>query len=174
MYKYAFAFQYQRVIEELITQYFRLDPFLLSVPWNQLLQNRRIALVPVPMTKKKESNRGFSPAFELTVVLARILSKRYEVQLQVFPSLLTKNDDTEVQAHKNRRQRLLSLQRTYSVNEVAVSEFCSYEPQALIVVDDILTTGATTTVVIEQVAKSKSIRELLKNKPIIRFTFANA
>jgi predicted amidophosphoribosyltransferase len=94
--------------------------------------------------------------------------------MQVFPSLLRKNDDNEVQAHKNRRQRLLSLQRTYSVNEVSVSEFCNYKPQVLIVIDDILTKGATTTAVIEQVAKNNSMREILKKKPIIRFAFASA
>lgn len=174
LYKYDAAFQYQRVIEQLITKYFEVDPFRIVNYWRKLLFMTRIALIPIPMTRKKESERGFSPAFEITVILARILNQLLFANstIKVFPSILKKQSDTIAQAKKNRRNRLLSLQKAYIVNPAAVDEFCNFSPQAIIVVDDVITTGATTTIAIEQLAKDQRVHKTIQKIPIVRFSFA--
>lgn len=174
VYKYEGAFQYQRVLEELILHYFRYDPFLLDVSWEKLCKNRRIALIPVPMTKKKQANRGFSPAYEIMLILARIIERVPGAEIAIFPTLVVKKEDIATQAKKKRMERLLSLHKTYAVNDAEVQSFCHFQPQIAIVVDDIVTTGATTNIVIEQIANNTFLRQTLKKVPILRFTFASA
>lgn len=172
-YKFRRQFQYQQVLAELIKQYFLLDPFhLLSCNFNS---GDKIALLPVPMHKRKQSDRGFSPAYELTLLLYREFFQNFSNEIEIFGHTITKVTDSSAQSSQKHRNRMLSLQRSIQILPENVSEasrLLKFAPTKLVIVDDILTTGATATVVIESLAKN--LPELCKNTERIVITFARS
>lgn len=174
VYKYDCAFQYQRDIEQLIAKYVCEDPFLLLKHLFGGESTTHVVLFPVPMSSKKQENRGFSPAFEFAVIVGRALRSRFALQVTVCTGLVKKVGDVTSQARKDRRQRLLSLQKEYQIIDSSVAEFVQQQVDFFVVVDDVVTTGATTTAVLETIMKNQNLREKLRNTPIIRFSFARA
>jgi len=126
------------------------------------------------MTTKKQEDRGFSPAYELSVIVGRALQAKYGCCVKICAGVVKKVGDVTSQARKDRRQRLLSLQKEYQVIESAVDEFTRQPIDLFVVVDDVVTTGATTTAVIEAIAKHNMLAEKLQKIPIVRFSFARA
>jgi len=89
------------------------------------------ALVFVPMTKKAIKKRGYNQS----ELLARQLSKR--VGLPVL-DVMEKKADTTRQAKLTRSERLMNLKGIFSVTDKA-----AVRDKRVVVVDDVLTTGAT-------------------------------
>lgn len=177
VYKFHSAFQYQRIIEKLVAEYVALDPFLLIRKLFSLKEAAmpiKIALVPIPMTKHKESERGFSPAREIATIFGRQLLKLGAAQVRLFPTLLIKTKETPAQSHKKRHERLLSLQKAYSSNKACYESLLRYNPTHLIIIDDVLTTGSTANVALEALVADAEVRPLLKMTRKILFTFARA
>lgn len=85
-------------------------------------------LVPVPCHTSKLRERGFAQASELSQYLSRKLGLPHQ-------ALLTKNDQGPPQKSLNREQRLKNLSRTFSAT--------SQVPDHCLLIDDVLTTGAT-------------------------------
>lgn len=91
----------------------------------------------VPMTIKAKRGRGFNQSERL----AEELSKRVNVPVE---SLLEKRGDTVRQARLGRDDRIKNLKTAFNVRNKAL-----IENKTILVVDDVLTTGAT----IESIAK---------------------
>jgi len=174
VYKYKQAFQYQQVIEDFAGDYIKIDPFLLVKTVFSSIDALNVVLFPIPMTTKKQEDRGFSPAYELSVIVGRALQAKYGCCVKICAGVVKKVGDVTSQARKDRRQRLLSLQKEYQVIESAVDEFTRQPIDLFVVVDDVVTTGATTTAVIEAIAKHNMLAEKLQKIPIVRFSFARA
>lgn len=85
----------------------------------------------VPMTEGKKRGRGYNQA----ELLAQNLSVRTGTP---YEELLVKEKDTERQATLNRADRLLNLKGTFKVRKGAL-----IEGRTIVLVDDVLTTGAT-------------------------------
>lgn len=85
-------------------------------------------LVPVPCHPSRLRERGFAQATEIS----HYLSKRLGLRQQ---ALLTKNNQGPPQKSLNREQRLKNLSNTFSANSKA--------PIHCLLIDDVLTTGAT-------------------------------
>ncbi|MCC7304181.1 hypothetical protein IT418_02080 [bacterium] len=126
------------------------------------------------MTRKKRDDRGFSPAYEFALIVGRLLRDMFECRVSVCPELLVKVTDSEAQAKKNRKQRLLALSKSYVLKEVLVSEFIEGKPQIVCIVDDVLTTGATTTTILDQFSINTRLKAYLKTILLVRITFASA
>lgn len=171
-YKYKGCYHLIREIQLLIQSYFRLDPFRYIVSCFDSFRKYRLLLIPVPMSKNKLAERGFSPAFELAVVLGRYLRDNYECSCFVSTNILTKKTGSLAQAKKTRQQRLLTLAREYSLLSESVPALLSLKPQAIVVVDDVVTTGATSTVMLDVLSTSPALKSLLISVPLIRFSFA--
>jgi ComF family protein len=95
-----------------------------------------VLLVPVPLTSKKEKQRGFNQSQKI----AKNLSLKTKIPLA--SNLLLKTKETPPQAKtKNKKQRLKNLKDCFLVNQ----RFCNphFFSQTIILIDDILTTGAT-------------------------------
>lgn len=116
------------------------EPFLVDLLLNAALPELRgagwTAVVPVPLHPVKEREREFNQADCLALPLARALGipmRRHLVQ-RVAP--------TQTQTHLTRSQRSGNVRRAFErrTNDRLVGE-------SLIVVDDVLTTGATTSAV---------------------------
>ncbi len=174
VYKYSYAFQYQREIERLVDEYFRCDPFLVLQKWVAHLSNKFIIILPVPMTKRKQEERGFSPAYELAIIIGREIQRKYSATVNICTTLFQKVTDGQAQARKNREKRLITLGKNYRINETYVQFFLQQKFDVLIVIDDVLTTGATMTVLIDLLKIHPQLCEFVKNKRIIRISFASS
>lgn len=102
-----------------------MAPLLAAFPDAQLL-------LPVPMTKRAVRRRGYNQA----VLLARELGGRSG--LPVAETMLLKTRETGVQKTLSRRERAENLQGSFRVRERALCR-----GKAIVVVDDVMTTGAT-------------------------------
>ncbi len=85
----------------------------------------------VPMTKKALRKRGYNQA----ELLCKEISKETGF---AYADLLEKTADTEHQAKLNRNERLTNLKNTFKVRNTAL-----VENKRIVLIDDVLTTGAT-------------------------------
>ncbi len=101
-----------------------------------LLSNLEIpsveAVIPVPLSKKRLVQRGFNQSY----LLASSVSKRLTVPL--LDDLLLKTRDTPPQSLLTREERLKNQKGSFKVN----SKYKKI-PQRVVLVDDVVTTGAT-------------------------------
>jgi ComF family protein len=90
------------------------------------------AIVPVPLTWRKQKARGYNQA--------EILAKAISISTGVpcFGDFFIKTHETESQTSKSRQERVENVAQAFEINE-------SYklEEDHILLVDDVLTTGAT-------------------------------
>ena len=89
------------------------------------------AIIPVALHSKKQQERGFNQAEELSLVLGK------KVKVPVW-NCLSRSRETVSQASQNRRERLRSPQGSFELMRRFDVRGCS-----LLIVDDVLTTGTT-------------------------------
>lgn len=94
-----------------------------------------IALVPVPLHKRKKRKRGYNQAEELAREIMRVLPEGVS---EVRTDILKKHVDTIPQARlRNRRERLENPEGLFTALPATV------RPSAIFIIDDVSTTGAT-------------------------------
>ena len=89
-------------------------------------------IVPVPLHKARRKERGFNQAW----LLARHLSRRTQVPLM--DRVLVRHRSTAVQAGLSRGQRLRNIRGAFGVADPT-----AVRKRAVLLVDDVFTTGAT-------------------------------
>ncbi len=87
-------------------------------------------IIPVPMTKKKESRRGYNPA----ALLARSVARRCD--LAVAENVLYKVRETKPQSRLKGEARILNVRDAFACKRELIGE-------NVLLVDDIYTTGNT-------------------------------
>lgn len=98
-----------------------------------------LLVVPVPLHRSKHSQRGFNQARSLArEALAALRTTHPHLKLTLAPSALMRLRPTGSQAGLTPRQRRLNVRGAFSVTEHA-----AVAGKHLLLVDDILTTGAT-------------------------------
>lgn len=97
--------------------------------WLQNFEENRIILVPIPLSSKRQRERGYNQ-------VERILEPLKD-QYQIL-KLLKKISDTKPQTTLNRQERLQNLAGTIITKDVPKTEGLIY-----IIVDDVTTTGTT-------------------------------
>ena len=96
-------------------------------------------VVPVPLHRSKHALRGFNQARALAEEALRALSKTHpEWQLRLASSTLLRLRSTESQAGLTPRQRRLNVRGAFSVADAG-----QVTGKHVLLIDDILTTGAT-------------------------------
>lgn len=95
---------------------------------------RPILLVPVPLHKNRERERGFNQ-------IARVLEELPEefkngMIAQIEPDALTRIKETKQQTHLSRSERLSNVQNAFQAGSAADGAY-------VLVIDDVATTGAT-------------------------------
>lgn len=90
------------------------------------------AIVPVPLHKRKERQRGFNQAVLFADGIAKILN------IPVLNDSVVRTKFTESQTTKNRIERIENVTDAFSVKDIK-----SMKEKHLLLVDDVLTTGAT-------------------------------
>jgi ComF family protein len=98
-----------------------------------------LLVVPVPLHRTKHAERGFNQARSLALHAVRSLQKSHpQWNLTLASSTLMRLRATESQASLSPRQRRLNVRGAFSVSDAA-----AVTARHILLVDDILTTGAT-------------------------------
>lgn len=96
-------------------------------------------VVPVPLHRSRQSERGFNQARSLAVHALKALKFSHpDWKLTLAPAALMRQRPTESQASLTPRQRRLNVRGAFSV-----SDAIAVKGRHILIVDDILTTGAT-------------------------------
>ena len=89
-------------------------------------------IIPLPLFRKKELHRGFNQARLICDGMKEILN------IPVSDTIVERVEATETQTHKNRIERWQNMQDRFLVKKPA-----QVENKHLLLVDDVITTGAT-------------------------------
>jgi ComF family protein len=96
-------------------------------------------VVPVPLHRSKHAQRGFNQSRSLAAAALHSLRKTHpQLRLRLAPGTLMRLRATESQAGLTPRQRRLNVRGAFSVSDPS-----SVKARHILLVDDILTTGAT-------------------------------
>lgn len=95
-------------------------------------------VTPVPLHRRKQGERGFNQARLLAVEALRVLRRSHPEWRLTLADALVRARPTESQAGLSPRQRRLNLRAAFGVRDKA-----AVEGKDVLVIDDILTTGAT-------------------------------
>ena len=99
----------------------------------------RMLVVPVPLHRSKYAQRGFNQSRSLAVEALQSLRRTHpQWRLTLAPSTLMRLRATDTQAGLTPRQRRLNVRGAFSVSDAS-----RVTAQHILLVDDILTTGAT-------------------------------
>lgn len=96
-----------------------------------------LCVIPVPLTKTRLRERGYNQAEELSYSVERRLQEQ-GVAAQTYIDVLERKEDDGAQKHLDFREREEHAKSVYHLHKRA---FC--KGKTLLLVDDILTTGAT-------------------------------
>lgn len=89
-------------------------------------------IVPLPLSKKKQRKRGYNQSEYIAMGLSNITG------IPIDTTLIKRDIANETQTHKNRDERWENVKDIFSINEHG-----DMENEHVLLVDDILTTGAT-------------------------------
>jgi len=89
-------------------------------------------IVPVPLHYKKEAIRGYNQSSLIAEGMNEILS------IPVFDKVLIRNRHTESQTKKTRAERVQNMEEAFSIKSPEL-----VKDKHLLLIDDVLTTGAT-------------------------------
>ena len=90
-------------------------------------------IVPVPLHRRKERRRGYNQS----LLLCRGLAQTFE--RPIADGILVRTRHTESQTHKNRIERLENMKGVFAVTDPK-----ALQGKHILLVDDVITTGATT------------------------------
>ncbi len=139
--EYAYLFKYDGVIRERLIQYkFFEDGYLYKTFAEAILKNNKICsfitkydiIIPVPVHKKRKRQRGYNQ----TELIARVLSKKLDMQLEI--DVLLKLKNTKAQSTLNKENRKINAKGVYQLqNKEKIND------KKILLLDDIYTTGST-------------------------------
>ncbi|MBS1585327.1 MAG: ComF family protein [Bacteroidetes bacterium] len=89
-------------------------------------------LIPVPLHRKKEAQRGYNQSLLIAEGLAEVL------HTPILDKALTRGRHTESQTKKSRAERMQNMQDAFVITQAE-----ALEGKHLLLIDDVLTTGAT-------------------------------
>ena len=104
---------------------------------NKENSTHKLLLLPVPLTKEREKERGYNQSEELSRVVAKRLAEK-GVLVEMDMQTLVKCRETRQQKHLGIVQRMENASGAYHVHKRA---FC--KGRTILLIDDIMTTGAT-------------------------------
>jgi len=116
-----------RIADEMAQRMTRLD-------WPVDVQTERAALIPVPLSRKRERERGFNQSAELARSLAR------HVGLPLWDTVLVRTRHTQTQTRLTPGERLRNVSGAF---RAATSARDRLRGAHVVLVDDVVTTAAT-------------------------------
>lgn len=119
-------------------------------------------LVPIPLSRRRFRERGYNQAELICREIIAFNNLHSGADLNLNTNILFKPQDTEHQARiKDRRQRMKNMRGTFAVKNSA-----ALKGQNIILIDDILTTGAT-------LSEARKVLSGAGARKVIAFTVAH-
>lgn len=133
IFKHRALFQYNEGLKEWMYQYKFLGDYRLAKTFKQELQGvlkkeKKKIICPIPLSPERQKKRGFN---QVTALL--------DAADIPYQELLRKSIHTQAQSHKTRQERLEMAQPFQLIG----SRTGSLQNQAILLVDDVYTTGRT-------------------------------
>ena len=100
-------------------------------------------IVPVPISFKRRFKRKYNQTELLCIELQKLSGLKYS------PEILIKSKETAMQKSLNRERRRQNLRKSFSVNEKI-----SIKDKVILLIDDVITTGATANACAELLKKA--------------------
>ncbi len=104
-------------------------------------------VIPVPLHPKKEAQRGFNQSLFIAEGLANVL------QIPINSKTLTRAEHTESQTQKTREERIMNMKGAFSIQDQQ-----QLEQKHILIIDDVLTTGATLESCILALQKTEGVK----------------
>jgi ComF family protein len=105
------------------------------------------ALIPLPLHRSKESKRGYNQSALLCEGIARVLKK------PILTHVVSRPEETETQTKKNRIERWQNMQGRFKLVDTS-----ALEGKHVLLIDDVITTGATLEACGREILKAKNVR----------------
>lgn len=125
--------------------------FLGNLLANQILESDWITeidmLIPLPLSKQRQFQRGYNQS----VLLAERVSEKFDIPVSKHAVIRTVN--TETQTHKNREERWNSMQNIFRITDRR-----SLQNKHVLVIDDVITTGATAEVLCSEILRVPGVQ----------------
>lgn len=107
------------------------------------------AIVPVPLHPRRERKRGYNQSSVLAQGIANI------TPIEVLEGAVIRKIYTQTQTRKNKEERLQNVQEIFSVVNAT-----SLENKHVLILDDVITTGATCLSCAETVLKESNVKAI--------------
>lgn len=104
-------------------------------------------IIPVPLHAKKEKLRGYNQLTTFGKSLAKQLSKKY------LPNILIRVSSSKTQTFKGRFERF-----SYNKTKFDITNYTLLDNKHILLIDDVITTGATLESCCNELLKSKNIK----------------
>lgn len=114
---------------------------------NMLFTDKIDLVVPVPMHFKRQKKRGYNQITYYAKTLAQVLNAKY------LPKVLIKTQETKTQSKQSREERFKNMLDSFQLNANIDIEY-----KHILIVDDIITTGATIQACIKSLQKAKGVK----------------
>ncbi|MDP4284616.1 MAG: phosphoribosyltransferase family protein [Bacteroidota bacterium] len=149
-----FYFSKASVIQNLIHEFKykgnkRIGTYLGKIIGESLLNSHRFnvdAVIPLPLFEKKERKRGFNQAAILCDGISEVMN------IPIITKNVVRIISTETQTRKHRDERWQNVKKSFSVLYPH-----QLEGKHLLLVDDVITTGATLEACASEILKVKSV-----------------
>jgi ComF family protein len=123
-------------------------------------------LIPIPLSPKRLHERGFNQSQLICEEIIKLNTRQQNLKIKLEKDILIKPKDTEHQAQiKDRRARLKNISGSFAIRNTK-ENLEKLKGKNIILIDDILTTGATLT-------EARKILKQAGTRKIIAFTVAN-
>ena len=149
---HAYLFTYGGIIREKIIKYkFKDSAYLYKTFAEIIIKNKKMCgfiknydiIIPVPIHKKRYKERGYNQSEWVAKGIADVIGK------EVYPHLLCRRKKNESQTHKSLYERWLNTHSAFYVQETS-----KIKDKHILLVDDVVTTGATLLACAEALLKS--------------------
>ncbi len=104
---------------------------------NIIYSNNFLYIIPIPLSKKRLKNRGFN---QLKLLLDEIGKSSKDLKKYINYDILEKIKETESQTNLTRTERLNNIKGVFNIKNKNI-----LKDAHIILIDDVLTTGATVT-----------------------------
>lgn len=104
-------------------------------------------LIPVPLHPRKERKRGYNQSEWIARGIASVYNK------PIISNLLYRKTSTTTQTNKSRYERHMNVEKIFSLHETK-----TFEHKHILLIDDVITTGATSLACIEALIAVPDIR----------------